>query len=359
VLLIALTACSSDNSLHKLEDAEGAYDTAIFDGDDTGSSGNDTSVPDGYDAGVKGRICDPSGGSWVVGALVWVAVDENGDGVSDYRRETLTDAEGRFTLTGLPAGKHRVHVEKGSFTHEFDVTLNGGMYELTDPECIPPDDVKIAVVTGSYDSIEKVLDRMGFEYDLYNGEYDWSGESEGIKLLKNPSQLANYDIVFLNCGMDDSWTWQDGPTIGQNLKQYVVAGGSVYASDWAYYAFEVSFPDALTFYGNDNAAGSAYVGNEGNVTANVLDSNFQIVLGKNTAQINYDLGAWAVAENAKSGVEVLLEGNAALYTGGSVQNSPLAAYVQPKGRFVYTSFHNEPQTTGDMDKMLREIILSL
>lgn len=358
MFLLALFACSSDNSLHSLKDAEGVNDTAFSDEGDTGDLDVDTAVPDGYDAGVKGRICDPSGGSWVVGALVYVQVDENQDGTDDYRRETTTDGDGRFTLTGLPPGKHTVHVEKGSFTHSFEVTLQGGMYELGEPECIPPDDVKIAVVTGAYDSIEHVLDRMGFEYDLYDGEYSWSGESEGIKLLKNTSQLAQYDIVFLNCGMDDSWTWSDSGVIGKNLKNFVVAGGSVYASDWAYYTFEVAFPDALSFVGNDNSPGAAYQGDAGTLSAKVLDANFQIALGKNTAQLNYDLAAWAVAESAKGDVDVLLEGTATTYM-GSVQKSPLAAYVQPNGRFVYTSFHNEPQSTGDMDKMLREMILGL
>ncbi len=359
MLLFSLLACESDNTLHELKDGFGADDTAVCGEEDTASGDDETGVPDGYDAGVKGRICDPSGGSWVAGALVYVEVDENGDGTVDYRRETTTDVEGRFTLTGLPAGTHTVHVEKGSFTHEFDVTLQGGMYEMPDAECIPPDDVKIAVVTGAYDSIEHVLDRMGFEYDLYSGEYDWSGESEGIKLLKNANQLGQYDLVFLNCGMDDSWTFSDTNTVGNNLRKFVVNGGSVYASDWSYYTFEVAFPDALTFVGSDNMSGAAYQGMDGYLTAQVLDANFQVVLGKNSAQINYDLAAWAVAESAKNDVDVLLEGTAQLYMGGAVSKSPLAAYVEPNGRFVYTSFHNEPQTTGDMDKMLKEMILGL
>ena len=91
----------------------------------------------------------------------------------------------------------------------------------------------------------------------------------------------------------------------------------------------------------------------------------QAVLGKSTANINYDLAAWALMESANSTATVLLEGDATYFDWntwqmGELKNVPLAVQIKPNGgNMIYTSFHNERQTTGDMDKMLEEIILSL
>jgi len=360
LLVLGSNLACMDQNLHTLGDGTDPHEQDSATGSDTGfDPDDDTDDPNqDYDAGVTGRICDPSGGDWVVGALVYVDADTDGDGTGDVYVEDTTDVDGRFTLTGLPAGTWTVHVEKGSFTTSFEVTLNGGMYEIPDPECLLPPE--IMVVTGSYDSIEDVLDRMGVDHDTTNGV---SGNAH-VQFLKDPSRMGEYDIIFLNCGMSDSWV-SSKTEIAANLKDYVTNGGSVYTSDWSYYAFEVSFPDAVDFYGDDKRAGDAYTGEAGDVTADVIDANMQAVLGKSSASINYDLAAWAIAEKANTNTTVLLEGDATYFdwntfTMGTLKNVPLAVQIKPNGgNMIYTSFHNERQTTGDMDKMLEEIILSL
>lgn len=351
--LLLLTVACMDTQLHQLEDVNGDLpDSAIWSdtGEPPATDTGDPTNPD-WDAGVTGRICDPSGGDWVVDALVYIDTGE-------VRAEDRTDVEGRFTLTGLPAGTWTVHVEKGSFATQFDVTLNGGMYEIPDPECLLPPD--IMVVTGAYDSIEDVLDRMGVEYDMTNG----TSGSQHVTFLKDVDRMKEYDIIFLNCGMNDNWLNSRGE-VAANIKDYVTSGGSVYTSDWSYFAFEVAFPDAIDFMGDDNTPGAAYTGEAETVTADVIDANMQAVLGKNTASINYDLASWAVMESNESSATALLTGDVRYFdwntwASGTLRDVPLAVQIKPSGgNMIYTSFHNERQTTGDMDKMLEEIILSL
>lgn len=348
-----------DQNLHTFDDNQDPHEQDSAEDDWTADTGSDTDDPDtSYDAGVTGRICDPSGGDWVVGALVYIDADVDGDGTGDVYVEDTTDVDGRFTLTGVPTGTWTVYVEKGSFTASFDVTLNGGLYEIPDPECLLPPE--IMVVTGAYDSIEDVLDRMSVDHDITNGV---SGNAH-TNFLKDTTRMAEYDIIFLNCGMSDGWV-NSKAEIGANLKEYVTSGGSVYTSDWSYFAFEMAFPDAIDFYGDDKISGEAYVGESGNVNADVMDANMQAVLGKNSASINYDLAAWAVMEGNASTATVLLEGDAVYFDwntwqSGTLKDVPLAVQIKPNGgNMIYTSFHNERQTTGDMDKMLEEIILSL
>ena len=66
---------------------------------------------DAGDGILKGRICDPSGGGWVVGANVYISLDYDGDGIEDRRLEDTTDSEGFFELDGLTVG-HKPYTSK-------------------------------------------------------------------------------------------------------------------------------------------------------------------------------------------------------------------------------------------------------
>jgi hypothetical protein len=324
---------------------------------DTGAPPMDTGDPPSGDlGGLRGRICDPSGGSWVVGALVYAWVDLDGDGVSDSRRSDVTDGDGRFGLSDLPPGLTTVFVEKGSFTAEFDATVVAGMVtNIPVDTCLDRDSVNIAVVTGDYDDIGAILTGMTIPYTRYNG----IASTDYVDFLRDPVAMAGFDIIFINCGQHTEW-WPHAYEVGTNLRDYVLDGGNLYVSDWAYYMLEMSFPDLMDFYGDDTIGGAAAVGAPGELTGEVVDPHMQALLGTSIADLNFDYNAWAIPESVGPDTTVLVRG-AAPIEGSShvVSNAPLAGRAEPAGSIIYTAFHNESQATIDMETLLQEIVLSL
>ena len=312
-------------------------------------------------ASVTGRVCNTANDGYVVGATASISYDASGDGSTDGVVQDVTDQDGYFLLEGVPLGQHDILVEKGSFSIEIPVVLDteGELVELAEEECLDPGSVEIAVITGQYDSIGDILRGLALDFDTYNGI-----NNQYLSLLNDPAKMADYDIIFFNCGMSDTWRPNAG-TIGQNVADYVRQGGSIYASDWAFTIYEAAFPDAVDFYGNDQRLEEVAVGVSGNLRADVLNSNFQAALGSSTASLYYDLDAWAVPIAGGSSVEVLIQGDAVAldlwtFSYETVRNAPLALRLEKgDGVAIYTSFHNENQITVDMERLLEEIIYSL
>ncbi|MGB0637837.1 MAG: hypothetical protein ACPGTU_00795 [Myxococcota bacterium] len=359
-LMMALVVACSEYKLESALDADGALDT----GRDTrtDADGDDTAAPSSYDGAITGRICDPAGGGWIVGAYVYTMIDTDGDGEGDTKVEDSTDESGRYRLAGLPIYRdYQVVAVKGSFTASYEVSVGEGTTEIPDDECAldPPN---IAVVTGDFDHIEDIIDDMGLEYTEFTGT---GGSTRYRDFLTDSAAMSEYDIIFLNCGASTDWLTTHREEIRGNLRGFVEAGGSVYASDWAYYFVELPFPGKIDFYGDDSTAGDAQYGWLGMVTANVVDPVMQAIVGSTTASINFDLSSWAISESLAPDVDVLLQANVEamdLWGGTTViPNAPIAARFDiGAGRVIYTAFHNEHQgTTIDMREILEEIILSL
>lgn len=320
-------------------------------GTETDNTGATSEVPPGVPTGgISGRICAPDGDTWVAGAMVAV---EHEYGAT----ATFTDGDGFFELGGLPVGTHTVEVTKGNFSTSFVVEVFADQITaLAYSECVEQGETKIAVVTGQYDHIGAIIDDLGITYDTVNGV----SNSEYVDFLNDPGWLAEYDAIFFNCGM--GFDWESHPQATTNLKNYVRDGGSVYASDWAYFLVEATWPGQQVFHGDDSLLGEAFVGNSGMVSADVLDPVMASLLGSDTAQINYDLDAWAALVSVNG--EVLIEGeysySADLFGPVQTRHAPLAYRMQDDGgTVIYTTFHNEQQTTVDMGLILQEIILSL
>ena len=329
-------ACTPDYTVSEQPDVENPLDDPDFEG-----------------GGVTGRVCAPAEHVWVAGADVWIEHDYG-------TASTQTDTDGYFTLTGVPAGTYTVNIQKGAFQTELSVEIiDGELTVLSEDTCLQDEDVQIAVVTGMYDSIEHVLDRLGIEYDLVYG--DWGPDA--TTFLTDPARLDQYDIIFFNCGMSEDWIYTHESVVAQNLRDYVANGGAFYASDWAYYTVEASHPQKFDFFGDDTDSEGAKIGEEGLVTATVKDADIASALGSATASINYDLPIWAGMQASSNPSYVMLEG--VVSTGdywGNTQtlNAPLAAKSNDAGGTVlFTSFHNEAQSTSDMDVILQEIIFDL
>ncbi|MEW5847588.1 MAG: carboxypeptidase-like regulatory domain-containing protein [Myxococcota bacterium] len=335
----------------------------------------DVTIPPGE---VRGRICAPNGTTWLANARVWVELADGGV------IESQTDPEGRFTLTGVPVGTYTVNVAAGSFTttipgvevRENEITQVGD----TPDECVPLEDRKIAVVTGAYDKVQVVLGRLGLnQIDLYHGGDSSSPLSQTrgdyrTELLGNYERMQEYEVIFFNCGMDDTFLADaaNRQVAIDNLRAFVASGKSVYASDWAYDLVEVAWPDFVDFHEDDGNRNLAQVGDEGeNVTASVTDAALRNALGTAEVSINFNLQRWALVSNVSSGTTVYIRGNVvgcvSAHAGPctnpiQANNAPLTVGFHPSadsGKVIYTSFHQEEQGTQDMDTILELMVFEL
>lgn len=339
------------NDLDGDPDGDGAPGWTLPDDPEDDPPVDETGLPERQEGDARGRVCAPNGTTWVSGATVTVPTSEG-------TWETLTNGDGWWQLPGLPPGDHQVFVEKGSFAMTFSIHVEDG--ELTEAvfdECLEQGDLRIAVVAGEWDSIGSVLDHLAIEFDGVNGFND----NATTDFLTDSSALATYDMIFFNCGMSLDWADSDRATVAANLQDFVNNGGSIYASDWAYFTVEAAFPDQNTFVGNDDELGGAFRGASGLVTAHVDDPAMASLLGGVNADIDYDLGGWVPLVSSQA--TPLLSGSFTYYDDWDLPQNhtgPLATrFTSGQGSVTYTSFHNEVQTTFDMDLLLQDIVLSL
>jgi hypothetical protein len=279
-------------------------------------------------------------------AYVYIPIDEDGDGVEDFRYETKSDEDGGFEFEDLPAGTYTLHVVKGNYEIVDEFEYDGFDRMNLGGQCLDVGDLKLAVVEGDWDSIQEILDYLGFPYDLYTAD---GGEA----LVSDADALGAYDAVFLNCGASyDLWS----PAATQGLHDYAFAGGKVYASDWAYIMIERAFPDMIHFVDEDFAGPK--VGVTGMVKGEVLDSALQDVMGKEV-DLYYQLGAWVVADDVGKDSSVMVQGDPST-SAGSLVDAPLTIRApEGKGSALYTTFHNEAQATSDAKQILFEFVLHL
>jgi hypothetical protein len=347
----------------------------------TATIGHTECQPPSQDTGsIQGRICGGDG-YWLSGARVFV--DLGGGNIV----ETTTDASGYFTLTGLPAGELTAQATRGAFAVSFQVTVTSGQTTvIPDPICMPPT-TRMAVVTGMYDSIQTVLVDLGFPIrNTYNSltptVSDPAGNVDIIdgkssfwieRFLTDPAWVQTYDIIFFNCGIYDSdLEFADASTNAAlaNLKAFVQGGKSIYVSDWASEVVRLTFPNTINWRGGNGSFGVARVGVENSsLNATVVDGAMATALGKTTVTLNMDLPEWVVMKPVASQPSTLwtfVRADVSVYNdpfgfSSSAQNdTPLLVQFQEQaGRVLYTSFHNESQTTADMENILRYVIFVL
>lgn len=312
---------------------------------------------------VDGRVCAPDGTTWLSNATVYVQ-DEAGTRIA----QDTTDVDGAYTLTGVPAGPQVVHIEKGSFSSTVDVVVpEGGVYTVPESECsLEAPDVQVAVVTGDWDRVQDVLTNIGVDaanVDLYEGANGaaWAGE-----LLENFELLSTYDIVFLNCGVNDSGFRVSNEAFvnvaaRDNLRQFVQNGGSVYASDWAYALIERAWSDSIDFVGDDNGLGSSKQGQTATaIPGTIVDAQLAAAMGDADIELHYPLPSWVPMEAVAQGVTVYISGAAPLNDGTTRPDVPhTVGFNAGAGRVIYTSFHQEPGISVQQERVLELLMFEL
>ncbi len=317
-----------------------------------------------------------------------------GEAPAEALAATCTNPNGSFELKVPSATTGTLVVLKGAFKVEKPVSIASGQTTSSMGDISIPTSginaIKMAVVTGAYDSIEDVLAKLGFgqlvggklklgteKFTLYNGEPSSTllagSNSLDVNALFNDgdkngkADIYDYSIVFFNCGLDDQLITSDPDKVA-TLKAYVETGGRIYASDWAYNLVEQAFPGFIDFLGSDSTLASepefdsvAKLG-MADITSNaevdgLLKSWLQAVTCQDgpcvqadgTVHIEGFADGWVVMNGAHAGATVKTWASGAVtYEGfdnpqnATTANKPLTMSFQAGlGRVTFTSYHNE------------------
>ncbi|HLR17846.1 MAG TPA: hypothetical protein VK099_08250 [Alcanivoracaceae bacterium] len=342
---------------------------------------------------VQGQLTMPDGKTPLADATVYIAKDGSPTSAimlptavvgvdcqepdEEYIYAACTDAEGNFDLAvdeGLELKELKAVKGKFKITVPITEELDLGTISLpTDGDGVP----RMAVVQGSYDNIENVLAKTGYgevdddgqlkegtaAFDIYP-----SGDMHDLFTVDNEIlKLFSYDIVFVNCGVNEFNASPQSEEISSALREYVANGGQLYVTDQAYDYVEQAFPEYIDFYGSDDTPinepevmNLAQVGQtKPNTYGEVLDP---ILLGalKNMNcgesvcieeesdalfAIQGMLGAWAVMlaphDGKEDDVKVWVQGEMD-YASETDELRPLTvSFKHGKGKVIYTSYHTD------------------
>ncbi|MBX7115456.1 MAG: carboxypeptidase-like regulatory domain-containing protein [Myxococcaceae bacterium] len=338
---------------------------------------------------VTGRVCATDQRTWVNGAAVSVdATDCHGKPV---RVETVSEANGTFTLNGVPPGAWKVQATLGAFSQALSVNVatNATTAVPDNQLCVEQKDITIAVVTGEGDDIGSLLSQLNLDFTVIGGDKThWA--SEGAAFFSNLSEMKKYDLIFIDCAAAkvSGNTIAFGPasaTIRKNLADYVAQGGSLYSSDWALLFAVYAAPNAFSFYtvSGQNVADPLITSQlmgyaPQTVNASILDPQLAAFLNKPSVRITFprQSGAqslhWGLMKNVV-GAQILASASQVITcTDTSCDNEgprrntvPLAVRVKVTepgtrgGNVVYTSFHNGGQDGNDVAQILKYLILNL
>jgi hypothetical protein len=315
---------------------------------------------------IAGRVCAGDGVTWLGDADIYVV---RGDGT---RVATSSDIDGRYQLDNVPVGTQTLNIEKGSFHDTRPVTVNAGETTVVpDDECaLQTLNIQVAVVEGDWDVVEDVLASLGIEganVVLFDGT--WGNNAWVAELVENYETLSSFDVVFFNCGVaDQDWAIDRNQIAIDNLRAFVAAGGSVYASDWAYDIVEQTWPDYIDFEAADGTGNDAQRGvDQDTIPGDIIDPGLAAAMGQDTLNMDYPLGRWAVMTAVASGVTVYVRGDARVcggiatcFTQQDRLNVPHTVGFSPgAGRVLYTSFHQEPGINLDQERILQLLMFEL
>jgi hypothetical protein len=396
---------SAGDAIASLDAAEGT-DSGFFEDPDSGlffdasfrrdSEIGDLSSSDGGDAcvytsAVLGRVCAPEQREWVPGATVTLeAIDCHG---VPFTITATSGNDGSFRLDGVPPGTWTVTAQAGAFSQTYTVTVLPGREEIipNDRLCVQQDVVRVAVVTGFGDRIENLLGNVGIQFDTYDGNSGWS--TSAAPFLSDLSALQRYDLIFIDCAAATMMYTVDLGANAQriigNLRQYVMGGGSLYASDWAVTFLALAFPSMVEpqLRGTSTVAVpfdatrlSGYAPQT--VNARVVEPSLARAIGATQVAITFPdtsgarSGNWGLLELGSTPATVLVEAEVATCSSGAMicngQTQPgpmvtaplgikfkLTPVTQRGGNVFYTSFHNIAQTGTGVADILRWIIFHL
>ena len=190
--------------------------------------------------------------------------------------------------------------------------------------------ILVGVTSPSYDDVARVIRNI-------------SGQIEIVTLtaahFRSVENLSQFHAVFINCG-------SQGVVNANILRQYVAAGGIVYASDHAGRVLRTAFPGLFTF-----TAGRAQTIRN----ASIVHTTLGMHMNRHQMDVHFNLDGWYVVSTLTESATVYIRGQVAGHG-----NRPLAfSFDYGLGRVFYTSFHHHVQANADMVNFIEYLVFRI
>ena len=254
-----------------------------------------------------------------------------------------------------------------------------GLVFMFEPPAKPTETVTLEPPTPEIDSVPKIktlrlavtpeiaeFDNMGRLLDTLGEAYTY--RPMPFDDLLDSSKLEPFDIVFLTCsGLPKNWLGaaSGGERRGRTLyvaneetfarakeclRRFVSKGGTLYASDMQFSIISHCFPEFV-----DTVALAS--GAPQTVQAEVQDPALREILGA-TIDLTFDQEGWAAASFSGPGLTSYLRGEFKTIEGESITTPLLVKFPHGDGNVIFTSFHNEKQTSEKEQQLLKYLVFS-
>lgn len=275
--------------------------------------------------------------------------------------QTLSKADGKFSLVANRLGKQYLVIQKGQFRRVVEVDVKAGDLTISKGETTLPrqndaskgDQVpSILLSEAIFDDIGATLKKLGISAT------QTVSEDNEKTFLADSALLAKYHVVFLPCGDCVTGTGTnysaDDPRVKGAMRDYVTKGGKIYVTDWKQGFVSEGFPGYVNFAQARGCTGGGYtvkglVKDQGlddwlraqspAITNFDLKANYQVVNGVQNVYVDDGDGGSKVYQP-----KVWMAGN----QGGSEKPQTLS-FEYGCGRVLYSTYHTETSATAPLD----------
>jgi hypothetical protein len=140
--------------------------------------------------------------------------------------------------------------------------------------------------------------------------------------------------------------------VAENLNSFVNRGGTLYVSDLRLGFVDAAFPG---FVDGSKVRG----GKQQTVAADIVDPVLEQLLGRSQITLKFDQPSWLPAAISGKAVQVYLKGRYETTDGIQAEAPLLVRFPVGKGTVIFTSFHNEKQTSDVEKALLRFLVFSV